>query len=79
MNHSSLTPNTFVVFKEEYSFHNLPGTFISYKENYPLGSIIPPDDTDHGETLQPKKSVGDTSSPNFKNLGLHIYVKDTTS
>ena len=79
MNHSSFTPNTFVVFKEKYSFHNLPGTFISYKENYPLGSIIPPNNTDHGETLQPKKCVGDKSSPNFKKLGHHNYVKDTTS
>ena len=79
INHSSFTTNSFVGFKEKYSSHNSHGTFIPYTENNSLGSIIPSNNTDHGETLQPKKCVDDTSSPNLKKLGHLSDVKDTTS
>ena len=45
-----------------------PNTFVVFKENYSLGSIIPSNNTDDGESSQFKEGVGDTSSPTSRSL-----------
>ena len=64
---------------ENFSLYHQPHNLFSSKEHHPSEIITSPHDTDHGEPSQLQECIASIPSTNYKKLGHHNYVRDTTS